>query len=165
MNLQFYLEKLFESAKYKEFKSKNPKAYFCSGFFSIDKQGNDNQQHIDFYEPLKKNLFTFQLEKSIEQRKLEDYDKRTPNEIKENLDFELNEIERMIKRRMELEKINKEIQKLLLSLQNKEGKNYIVGTIFISGMGILKINIDLDEKKITEFEKKTFFDMMKIIRK
>ncbi len=46
-----------------------------------------------------------------------------------------------------------------------DGKNFLIGTIFISGMGILKITIDLDEMKITNFERKSFMDMMKIIRK
>ena len=53
MNLQFYLEKLFASDEFKKFKKENKDAYFCSGFFSIDKQGRDNQQHLDFYIPSK----------------------------------------------------------------------------------------------------------------
>ncbi|MCX6743802.1 MAG: hypothetical protein NT116_06255 [Candidatus Parcubacteria bacterium] len=50
-------------------------------------------------------------------------------------------------------------------MQSKDKKNYLLGTIFISGLGILKVKIDLDEKKITDFEKKSFFDMMKIVKK
>src|SRR3989338_6919770 len=72
---------------------------------------------------------------------------------------------KMILNKMKTEKINKQIHKLLLSLQNLKGKHFIVGTIFISGLGILKITIDLEEKKLMDFEKKSFFDIMKIIKK
>ena len=39
MNLQLYLEKLKSSGVFKEFMKENPKAYLCSGFFTIDKEG------------------------------------------------------------------------------------------------------------------------------
>ena len=54
---------------------------------------------------------------------------------------------------------------MIFSLQNKDGKDFLIGTIFISGLGLLKINVNLEGNIITEFEKKSFFDMMKIIRK
>ncbi len=164
MNFQFYLEKLFESPEFKKFKSENSEIYLCSGFFSIDKKGEDNQQHLDFYVPSTKKTFSFQLEKGLVVP-LEDYDDRIPKKIDEKLDFYFTEIERMIRKKMEEEKITKEIQKLLFSLQNMKDKNFLIGTIFISGMGILKVTFDLDEKKIVGFEKKSFFDMMKIIKK
>ena len=49
MNLQFYIEKLENSDVYKDFVKKNKNAYFYSGFFSIDKEGKDNQVHLDFF--------------------------------------------------------------------------------------------------------------------
>ena len=165
MNFQFYLEKLFASKEFKKFKKENKEAYLCSGFFSIDRQGKDNQQHLDFYIPLNKKIFSIQLEKSFEPVILENYDERIPEEIKENLDFDFDEIENIIINKMKEENVNKQIQKLLLSLQKMEGKNFIIGTIFISGMGILKVTIDLNENKIISFEKKSILDMFKIIKK
>ena len=164
MNLQFYLEKLFASNEFKKFKKENKDAYLCSGFFSIDRQGKDNQQHFDFYIPLTKKMFSFKLEKG-ELSPLENYDKRIPEKLKEDFDFDFDEIENMIINKMKEENVNKQIQKLLLSLQGMEGKNFIIGTIFISGMGILKVTFDLSENKITNFEKKSFLDMFKIIKK
>ncbi|RLG12017.1 hypothetical protein DRN73_03845, partial [Candidatus Pacearchaeota archaeon] len=61
--------------------------------------------------------------------------------------------------------VKKQIQKILFSLQTKNKKNYLIGTIFISGFGLLKVNINLSEIKIIDFEKKSFFDMIKITRK
>ena len=165
MNLQFYFEKLFSSEEFKKFKKENKDAYLCSGFFSIDRQGKDNQQHLDFYTSSNKKMFSFQIEKSFEIVPLENYDGRTPEKLAENINLDFDEIENIIINKMKEENINKQIQKLLLSLQSLEGKNFIIGTIFISGMGILKITIDSDENKITNFEQKSFFDMFKIIKK
>ena len=71
----------------------------------------------------------------------------------------------MILNKMKEENVNKQIQKLLFSLQNMKGKNFLIGTIFISGMGILKVTISLDENTIVNFEKKSILDMFKIIKK
>ena len=56
MNFQFYLEKLYSSAIFKNFMKENQKAYLCSGFFTIDKEGKDNQIHVDFYIPETKKI-------------------------------------------------------------------------------------------------------------
>ena len=165
MNFQFYLEKLSNSDIFKKFKKENKGAYLCSGFFSIDIQGKDNQQHLDFYSSSKNKMVSFQLEKSLEPVPLENYDKRVPEKLKDNLDFDFDEIEKMILNKMKEENVNKQIQKLLFSLQNMKGKNFLIGTIFISGMGLLKVTILLDENKIVDFEKKSIFDMFKIIKK
>jgi len=62
------------------------------------------------------------------------------------------------------------IQKILLSLQKIDKKDFLIGTVFISGLGMIKVKIDLDLEhrsvypnvqnfgaKIVEFEKKIFF--------
>ena len=165
MNLQFYLEKLSAFEEFKKLKKENKDVYLCSGFFSIDRQGKDNQQHLDFYVPSSKKMFSFQLEKSFEIVPFENYDGRAPEKLSEKIEFDFDEIENAIINKMKEENVNKQIQKLLLSLQSLDGKNFIIGTIFISGMGILKVTIDLNDNKITNFEKKSFFDMFKIIKK
>ena len=165
MNFQFYMEKLFSSEEFAKFKDQNKDAYLCSGFFSVDKKGKDSQQHLDFYIPSDKKMFSFQIEKGLELLPIELHDERVPEKVGDGIDFDFDKIEKMIEGKMFDDKINKEIQKILFSLQNMEGVNYLIGTIFISGMGILKVTIDLDEMKIVDFQKKSFFDMMKIIRK
>lgn len=54
MNFQFYWEKLQSSPEFKEFIKENKEAYSCSGFFTLDKEGSDNQRHIDFFRPFPK---------------------------------------------------------------------------------------------------------------
>lgn len=172
MNFQFYLEKLMNSEDFQKFKKENPNAYLCSGFFSIDKEkDNDHQQHLDYYVPELDKMFSFKLldEGKVEHIPVESFnsaeEKEKPNKINDNYDFEFKDIEKMVEGKMFDEKINKKILKLLFSLQNNEGKDFLIGTIFISGLGLLKCGIDLQEKKIVEFEKKNFFDMMKIVKK
>jgi hypothetical protein len=56
---------------------------------------------------------------------------------------------------------------MLFSLQTKDNENFILGTIFVSNLGLIKISLKLkkDKMEIVEFEKKSFFDMLKIDRK
>ena len=161
MNFQFYLEKLMASDVFKNFIEENKDAYSCGGFFILDKVDNDNKQHFDYYEPLSKKIFSFKLEEGIQLIPIEMIDPRTPEKMKLDFDFDFNEIERLIKEEMIKSKIDKKVQKIILSLQSLEGKDYLIGTVFISGLGMIKINIDISDMKIIVFETKSFFDFMK----
>jgi hypothetical protein len=142
----------------------NPKAYMCSGFFTIDKEGKDNQRHFDFYIPDIKKMFSFRLEKEIEKIPVELITKKIPPEIKLGFDFNFDEVEKMIINEMEKQNITNKLQKIIFSLQNINGKNFLVCTVFISMLGLLKIHIDLEKEKIVLFEKKSFFDLMKRVK-
>jgi len=165
MNFQFYLEKLHDSEEFKKFMKENSGAYLCSGFFVIDKEKSWDEYNFDYYVPSIKKMFSFKLGKGIELVPIDMFDKRVPEKLSLDCDFKLEEIENIVVKRMEQENIKNKIQRLLFSLQNLDRKAFLVGTVFISGLGILKMNIDLSTKKITDFEKKSFFDMMKIMRK
>jgi hypothetical protein len=168
MNSQFLWEKLEESEEFKKFKEENKDAYLCSGFFIIDliEKNPDNKYHFDFYIPSKKKTFSFELEDGIKLVELERLENETLLEevyLKNHFDFE--KIKELILNEMEFKNISNKIQKMIFSLQNKEGKDIFLGTIFLSGLGLLSVNVDLIENKITDFEKKSLFDMMKIVKK
>jgi len=165
MNFKFYLEKLKCSEIYKDFIKQNPKAYPCSCFFVIDFEGKDNKQHFDYFIPSTKKMFSFKLEAEGEKVPVEMIDNKIPNKISLNHDFDFEEIQKLILEKMLEENIKNKIQKMLFSLQRVDNKDLLIGTIFISMMGILQIHIDIIEKKITLFEKKSFFDMLKTTRK
>lgn len=164
MNLQFYLEKLQNHDGFGKFKKENSKSYLCSAFLSIDKEKNNNQIHFDFFIPKKKKITSFQMNDEIKIVPLEKYDDKIPEEIF-NINIDFNELENLISEKMERENIKNKIQKIILSLQNFHGKEILSGTIFISMLGMIKIVIELKDKKITEFEKKSLLDMVKIFKK
>jgi len=161
MNLQFYLEKLHSSNEFQNFSKENPEAFLCSGFLMIDKEKSDNKVHFDYFIPQEKIIISFQLGDNVQKVPLERYDDKTPEELsKVELDFD--EFESMILDKMENENIKNKIQKIILSLQRSNGKDSLIGTVFISMLGMIKITFDLNEKKIIEFEKKSLFDIMKV---
>jgi hypothetical protein len=65
---------------------------------------------------------------------------------------------------MKKQDIRTKLQKIIFSLQNIKGKNFLVCTAFIGLLSLLKIQIDLKKKKIILFEKKSFFDLMKRVK-
>ena len=66
---------------------------------------------------------------------------------------------------MDKKEIKSKVQKMLWSLQSKDGKNYLLGTVFISMFGLLKVSIDVSDMKLVDFEKKSFMDMLKVTGK
>jgi len=159
MHFQFYVEKLQDLDKYKVFKNENKKAFPCSCFFVIDKVGEDAKQHFDLW--LDKKIFSFQLEKAElvpSDAPLEE----EPEEISLDLDFEFNDIEKMIEERMEKDNVKNKVQKYLFSIQKQKGKHYIIGTVFVSNLGMLRVKICLDDMTVLDFEKKSFFDVLKV---
>ena len=165
MDSQFLLEKLKNSQEYKEFIKENKDAYLCSGFFVIDMESNGNSQyHFDFYVPESGKTFSFELEGGVKLIPLE-RDEQVLEEVSMKNHFDFDKIREKILTEMELKKINNKMQKMLFSLQKVKGKDMLLGTIFISNLGLLRVNVDIDSNQITDFEKKSLFDMMKMVRK
>jgi len=164
MSPKFYFEKMKSSEKFEKFIEENPQAYFCSGFFVIDRDNGDNKIHFDYFVPSGNRVFSFQLEKGVNLLQLDRIDEKNPTKLIEekDLEFELVEIEKIIEKEMEKNNLKSKIQKIMLSLQEVDGKICLVGTVFISMLGLLKINISLPEKKVTEFEKKNLFEILKV---
>jgi len=164
MNLQFYIEKLKNSKEFIEFTEKNPSAYLCSGFFTIDLEGNDNQRHLDFYIPEKKEIFSFKLDLGIEKVPVETTPENIPEKIPNNIDFNFEEIEKIITEEMKLQKVDNKLQKIIISFQKHKGKETLFCTVFVSMLGLVKINIDLEKRRVILFEKRSFFDMLKRVK-
>ena len=162
MNFQFYVEKLKHSDKFKKFEQKHKDAYFCSGFFVVDKEGKDNKFHLDYYLPKQDKIVSFQLETAVQQNDVEIIDNKKPAKANIDCDFEMDNIEKMIKKEMEKQGVKNKIQKIMMSFQEIDKKDYLICTVFITMLGLLKVHINLDDKKIDLFEKKSVFDIMKV---
>ena len=104
------------------------------------------------------------LEKNCELVPIENISKANLTKITLNYNFDLDGIKKKIEEEMNKKNLNKKIEKILLSLQNFENKDYLLGTIFISGMGIIKVRMTLPDLNIEEFEKKTMKDFKKFCR-
>ena len=165
MNLKFYLEKLLNSEEFKKFAKESPKAYLCSAFFVIDGEGKDNKVHFDYFIPERKKIISFQMENGIKKEEPENLNSEVQEKISQAQDVDFNEIESMISKRMEKNGISNKMQKIILSIQNYKGREILSGTVFISMMGMIKIQIDLKKKEIIEFEKKSFMDILNIVKK
>jgi len=162
MNFQFYVEKLKHSEQFKKFEQKHKDAYFCSGFFVVDKEGKDNKFHLDYYLSKSNKIVSFQLESSVQQSEVESIDKKKPLKANIECDFDIGDIEKMIEKEMEKQAIKNKIQKIMMSFQKIERKDYLICTIFITMLGLLKVHINLNDKKIDLFEKKSVFDILKV---
>ncbi len=165
MNFQFYAEKLKNSQEFKKFLKENKGAFLCSAFFIIDKEEGKDKQHLDFYIPSAKKMFSFSLENNFEKTEIEIKDNMVPLKVSIENDFDLIEIEQMIEKKMNEEKIDKKIQKLLISLQNVNGKDILNLTVFITALGLINTTIDLEKMAMKAFKKKTFFDIMNVMKK
>ncbi len=172
MNLQFYVEKMNSSDVFKNFMKENSSAYACSGFFLIDKTGKEtNKQHFDFWIPEATSpsserggkLMSFQLE-DMQLVPLENYGK-IPDKIFLEQDIDFDKVEKIILERMEKESMKDKIQKMLFSLQMKEGRNFLIVTVFVPKLGLITATIDLEKMEIDEFEKKSFMDMINVFKK
>lgn len=164
MNLQSCFNQLKENKIFQDFQKENPSAYLCSGFFTIDKNGNDNKQHLDFFIPGKDKIFSFQLENEIKMKPLDTYNENIPEKILMDFSLDFDEVEEKINNKMKKEGIKDKIHKLIYSLQKVNDKNILTGTIFTSMFGLLQMNMDIETKEIIDFEKKSFFDMVKVFK-
>lgn len=166
MNFKFYVEKLNASKNFKKFGKENKKAFPCSCLFVIDKEDEKgDKQHFDFYIPSSNKIFSIPLEENLDGTFIEIKDGKAPAKISLEHDFDFNEIEQIILERMKEEKIENKVQKILFSFQNVDGRDFLIGTIFIASYGLINLTLDIDEMKIKDFKKKSFFDMMNIFKK
>ncbi len=164
MKFQDYYKKLIDSKEYQKFTKENKKAYPCSGLFIIDRQKPQIEVTFDYYLPDTKKIFSFKIDKQVDLVPLENVDPTIPEKLGMNYSFDLATYEKLILDRMTEEKINGNLQKILFSLQKTKGKDYLVTTCFLSNLGLLKVQIDIQQNKIILFEKKSFFDMIRVIK-
>lgn len=164
MKFQDYYKKLIDSKEYQKFTKENKKAYPCSGLFILDRQKSQIDVNFDYYLPDTQKIFSFKINKQVELIPVENIDSTVPEKLGMNYSFDLATYEKLILDKMAEEKVNGTLQKILFSLQKTKDKDYLVTTCFLSNLGLLKVQIDIAQNKIILFEKKSFFDMIKVIK-
>lgn len=167
MNFQFYYEKLLASDEYQKFRREHPTAFACSGFFALDleKDGKHNQVNFDFWLPEHKKMYSFRVTGPVEFINVENFETRAYETLSMNYTFDLKKVKEIIEDKMKEDHIKGKMKKLLFSLQKLDGVDYLVTTVFLDNMGLLKVHYDIADEKITFIEKKSFLDIFKISRK
>ncbi|MFQ5531717.1 MAG: hypothetical protein ACE5ES_03825, partial [Candidatus Nanoarchaeia archaeon] len=82
-----------------------------------------------------------------------------------NYEIDFKRVEKIIQGEMWEKGVKKEIQKIMISLQNLNKKDFLICTVFVSGLGILKATISLPDMKVVDFDSKSFFDMVNVFKK
>lgn len=167
MEFQELISKLMQSKEFEDFKKENPDSYPFGGFFSIDleNKGKNNQYSLDYFIPSLKKAFSFKIEEKVEKIPItvQETEKMLP--IGNNYSFKFKDFQRKIEERMQEENSKEKIQKILYSLQNLEKEDYLLATVFLSGLKMIQATIKISNKEITKFEKKGFLDFLKILKK
>ncbi|HOW37139.1 MAG TPA: hypothetical protein PLK34_02735, partial [Candidatus Pacearchaeota archaeon] len=151
--------------EFQKFTKKNPTAYLCSAFFIIDKENSNHKQHFDYFLPEENKIFSFQIEESCKQVPLDNLNPEAPEKILLENDLDFQEIEDLIQTEMDNQGIKNKIQKILFSMNQYNHEEIAIGTVFISNLGMIKLRMNLKDKKITDFKKESFMDMINIFKK
>lgn len=165
MKIKEYLSQLETTKDFQEFSKKNPKAYLCSAFFIVDKENSNHKQHFDYFLSEENKIFSFQLEENCKQVPMDNLNTDAPKPLLLDDDVDIQEIENLIQKEMENQGIKNSVQKILFSVNNFDDKEFAIGTVFISNLGMIKLRISLKDKKILDFKKESFMDMINIFKK
>lgn len=161
MKLKPYVEKLEQSPKYREFNSKYPGSFPIAGFFILDFESGKNMHQIDFYVPSQKKIAAFTLDGKIDLQLLEMLNKKVPErlDIKSNIDLEA--IKGILMDEMRNRGISEDIKKIIVILQQIEGKKIWNVNCILTGMEIIKSHIDDETKTVLKIEKTSIMDIIK----
>ena len=171
-------EKIESSDVFKKFKSENPNAELCAGFFILDFVGNDNKYSLDY--KLGEKIFTFNLdfernEILIQEDRLIDippnnqYQQKLEKINLSEVNIELNELKSIAEIKTVDNNIKSRFQKIIAILQNYRGpetKNKKTQawnlTCILDSLMIINIIINSNTGKLLKFEKKSLSEMFKM---
>ena len=171
MKIQQYVSKVEKTKEFKEFMKKDSKAYLCSLFFVRDFSENHNETHIDFYSPKTKKITSFNLDKKVTKvpldKKAENikHEKFVPKKIGSKIKLDLEKVKPIIVDEMHNRGLTDNIQKMIVILQNTEGRDIWNCTCFLNGLGLLQCKVEDSSETVLFMEKQSFFDLIKIFRK
>lgn len=166
MKFSDYLEKVQADKSYKDFISENPEAYLCAAFFIVDYKDGKDESSIDYFNPKDRKIVAFTLGKDIQARPLDVVQRGiSPLKINENVQVEIEQIKGMLTDDMHNRGITNEIQKIILILQTTNNNLIWHCTAFLSGMNLLKVDIEDKSKSVIFMEKLTLIELLKPMNK
>jgi len=123
--------------------------------------GNENNEET---KKQKGQIYVFKITDKLSLVSLEFFDKRIPEKLVLDKNLDLEEFEKLIEERMQKENIKEKAKKFLYSFHIAERKKLLFVTIFLSNLALLKVNFDLETKKMIDFDRKSFFDIIKFVK-
>ncbi len=164
MKIKPYVEKLSASKEYKNFVSKNPRAFMVAGFFVLDLEEGANIHQIDFFVPDENKIAAFGLDKKVSLQLLDITKKEKGLErLDINTNVDLDALEGILEDEMKNRGISEKIKKIIAVLQVQDGKKIWNLNCVLSGMEILKAHVEDESKSVLKMDKVSLMDMVKKI--
>ncbi|HIG51842.1 hypothetical protein CXT76_02500 [Candidatus Parvarchaeota archaeon] len=161
MKIQPYVEKLEASEKYKEFKEKYKDSFLVAGFFIIDLETKQNIHQIDYYLPSENKVAAFTLDGEVNLQILNTMGKKVPETLDLKTNVDLDALQGILEDGMKNRNMTEKIKKMIAVIQTMEGKKVWVMNCVLSGLEILKANIDDETQNILKMEKSSILDYVK----
>ncbi len=161
MKIKPYLDKLNGSSEYKKFKEKYKDSFLVAGFFVLDLELGKNIHQIDYYIPSKKKFAAFSLDEGVHMQILDALGDKVPEELDMNTNIDLDAIHGILEDEMKNRNITEEIRKIIVVLQNVNGKKIWNINSVLSGMEILKAHVEDSTQTVLKMEKTSFVEIMK----
>jgi len=164
MKLQPYVKKLNNSPQYKDFVKKNSGAFMMAGFFVIDFEAGNNIHQIDFYVPKEKKVAAFTLDGQVTMQMLNLAVKsKVPEKLEMKNNIDLDELHGILEDEMKNRNITEEIKKMIAVLHKIDGKEIWNINCVLSGMEVLRANVEDASKTVLKMEKTSIMDLMKMV--
>jgi len=159
MGFKETLSELKKSSEFKEFRKENPDAYLCAAFFVINEKIEQRQIHF-WLKEAKIATFIFNEDKTITLKKEEPLKRDIMQKLDEKINFDIEDIQRLIEKEIKKDKQDVQISKIIAILQVLDDKQIWNITSLLSGLSMLRIHINMDGK-ILEKTKGSVFDIVR----
>lgn len=161
MKIKPYVEKLNTSPEYKKFVEKYKDAYLAAGFFIIDFEQGNNIHQIDYYIPSEKKIGAFTLDKDVVLQMMEVLNEAKPEKLDIKTKIDLEALKGIVQDEMRNRGITEEIKKMIAIIQNIKGKKTWTVSCILSGMEILKANIEDKSETVLRMERTSITDIIR----
>ena len=161
MKIKPYIEKLNSSGEYKKFVDKYKDAYLVAGFFIIDFEQGNNIHQIDYYIPSEKKIGAFTLDNQVVLQMMEVLNEAKPEKLDIKTKIDLEALKGIVQDEMRNRGITEEIKKMIAIIQNIKGKKTWTVSCILSGMEILKANVEDKSETILRMERTSITDIIR----
>ena len=161
MKIKPYIEKLNSSGEYKKFVDKYKDAYLAAGFFIIDFEQGNNIHQIDYYIPSEKKIGAFTLDNQVVLQMMEVLNEAKPEKLDIKTKIDLEALKGIVQDEMRNRGITEEIKQMIAIIQNIKGKKTWTVSCILSGMEILKANVEDKSETILRMERTSITDIIR----